>query len=164
MGAPTAEIEAIQAAARRVAPVFSGSRLVALRELRGETQAAVAAAAGITASALSQAERGDTTLSAVNIAKVAQFFKVSPAAFAERREPELEMQPQFRHLRRTSSREQRKAERFVLATSWPRHRQQASSATWSKPDLPEPTSRSPTRSTRNCRSTTSRSKLNALLR
>ena len=132
MGAPTAEIEAIQAAARRVAPVFSGSRLVALRELRGETQAAVAAAAGITASALSQAERGDTTLSAVNIAKVAQFFKVSPAAFAERREPELEMQPQFRHLRRTSSREQRKAERFVLATA------QAASIFRDLVDLPEP--------------------------
>ena len=117
MGSSEAEIEAIQAAARRVTPVFSGLRLVALRELRGETQASVAAEAGITASALSQAERGDTTLSAVNIARVAQFLKVSPAAFAERREPELEMQPQFRHLRRTSAREQRKAERFVLATA-----------------------------------------------
>ena len=46
--------ETIEIAARRVAPVFSGRRLVALRELRGDTQAAVAAATGITASALSQ--------------------------------------------------------------------------------------------------------------
>ena len=132
MGPSAADIEAIQAAARRVAPVFSGLRLVALRELRGESQAAVAAAAGITASALSQAERGDTTLSAVNIAKVAQFFEVSPAAFAERREPELKMQPQFRHLRRTSAREQRKAERFVLATA------QAASIVRDLVDFPEP--------------------------
>ena len=100
MGRSEAESEAMEAA-RRVAPVFSGPRLVALRELRGETQAAVAAAAGITASALSQAERGDTALSSANIAKVAQFFEVSPGAFAERREPGLEMKPQFRHLRRT---------------------------------------------------------------
>lgn len=114
---PAPEIEAIEKAARRVAPVFSGPRLVALRELRGVTQAAVAAAAGITASALSQAERDKTALSAVNIAKVAQFFEVSPDAFSERHEPDLEMQPQFRHLRRTSVREQRKAERFVLATA-----------------------------------------------
>ena len=107
----------MEVAARRVAPVFSGARLVALRELRGETQAAVAAAVGITASALSQAERGDTALSPANIAKVAQFFKVPADAFAEHREPNLEMKPQFRHLRRTPAPEQRKAERFVLATA-----------------------------------------------
>lgn len=117
MGSSETWIEAIEVAARRVAPVFSGPRLVALRELRGETQAAVAEASSITASALSQAERGDTTLSAVNIAKVAQFLKVSPTAFAEHRELELEMRPQFRHLRSTSVRERRKAERFVLATA-----------------------------------------------
>ena len=111
------EIEGVETAARRVAPVFSGPRLVALRELRGMTQAAVAAAAGITASALSQAERGRTALSVPSIVKVAQFFEVTPDALAERREPDLEMKPQFRHLRRTSVREQRKAERFVLATA-----------------------------------------------
>ena len=70
-----AEIKAMETAARRVAPVFSGPRLVALRELRGMIQAAVAAAAGITASALSQAERDKTALSAANIAKVARFFR-----------------------------------------------------------------------------------------
>ena len=64
-----------------------------------------------------QAERGDTTLSAANIAKVAELFEVIPDAFAERSEPDLEMQPQFRHLRRAPAREQRKAERFVLATA-----------------------------------------------
>ncbi|MCE2529725.1 MAG: ImmA/IrrE family metallo-endopeptidase [Acidimicrobiia bacterium] len=110
-------IEGVEAAARRVAPVFSGPRLVALRELCGMTQAAVAGEAGITASALSQAERGHTALSARNIAKVARFFQVTPDALAERREADLEMKPQFRHLRRTSVREQRKAERFVLATA-----------------------------------------------
>ena len=110
-------IEGVETAARRVAPVFSGPRLVALRELCGMTQAAVAAEAGITASALSQAERDQTALSVRNIVKVAQFFEVTPDALAERREPDLEMRPQFRHLRRTSVREQRKAERFVLATA-----------------------------------------------
>ena len=107
----------LEAEARRVAPVFSGTRLVALRELLGETQATVATAAGITASALSQAERGDTALSAANIAKVARFFGVSPAAFADRSEPDIGMKPQFRHLRRSPVREQRKAEQFVLATA-----------------------------------------------
>ena len=111
------ERETIEAAARRVAPVFSGQRLVALRELRGDTQAALAAATGITASALSQAERGETGLSAVNIARVAGVFEVYPEAFVEVMEPDLEMNPQFRHLRRTSIREQRKAERFCSATA-----------------------------------------------
>ncbi len=100
-----------------MAPVFSGQRLVALRELRGETQSAVAGAAGITASALSQAESGGTALSAPNIAKLAKYFGVPPGAFAKRQEPDLEMKPQFRHLRRTPAREQRKAERFVFATA-----------------------------------------------
>ena len=105
------------AAARRVLPVFAGPRLVAIRELLGQTQAEVAEATGISPSALSQAERGDTTLSAVSIAQVAAHLGVSPEAFAERRDLELQMKPQFRHLRRTSVREQRKAERFVLAAA-----------------------------------------------
>ena len=105
------------AAARRVLPVFAGSRLVAIRELLGQTQAEVAEATRVSPSALSQAERGDTTLSAASIARVASHLGVSPEAFAERRDPELQMKPQFRHLRRTSVREQRKAERFVLATA-----------------------------------------------
>ena len=107
----------METAARRVAPVFSGPRLVALRELRGMTQAAVAAEAGITASALSQAERGHTALSAANIARVAQLFEVTPDAFADRPEPDLQMKPQFRRLRQTPAREQRKARRFVVATA-----------------------------------------------
>lgn len=117
VGPSDRETETLEVAARRVAPVFSGRRLVALRELSGETQAAIAAATGITTSALSQAERGVTALSAANIAKVAQIFEVMPDAFAEVIEPELKMKPQFRHLRRTSMREQRRAERFVLATA-----------------------------------------------
>ncbi len=117
MGPLRADRETIGEAARRVAPIFSGPRLLALRELRGETQAAVAAAAGITASALSQAERGGTALSAPNIAKVAAYFEVSPGALAECSDPQVEMEPQFRHLRRTSARDQRKAEQFIRATA-----------------------------------------------
>lgn len=112
-----AESESVEEAARRVAPIFSGAHLTALRELRGETQAGTAAAAGITASALSQAERGRTALSAANIAKIARYFEVSPGALAERREPRVEMEPQFRHLRRTPVRDRRKADRFIRAAA-----------------------------------------------
>lgn len=112
-----AESESVEEAARRVAPIFSGAHLTALRELRGETQAGTAAAAGITASALSQAERGRTALSAANIAKIARYFEVSPGALAERREARVEMEPQFRHLRRTPVRDRRKADRFIRAAA-----------------------------------------------
>ena len=127
-------MELVKTEARRVAPVFSGLRLLALRELRGETQAAIADATGITTSALSQAERGDTTLSAVNIARVSHFFGVMPGAFAERREPTIEMRPQFRHLRRTSARKRRMAERFVLAAA------SVASALRDRVEFPEPLS------------------------
>ena len=103
--------------ARSVSPVFAGSRLVAMRELLGRTQSEVAAATGISPSALSQAERGDTTLSAANIAQVASFLEVSSAAFIEQPEPQVDLIPQFRHLRRTPKREQRKAEQLVYATA-----------------------------------------------
>ena len=103
--------------ARRVQPVFAGTRLVAMRELLGWTQGEVAEATRISPSALSQAERGDTTLSATNIARVASFLKISPAAFVEQPEPQVALIPQFRHLRRTPKREQRKAEQLVYATA-----------------------------------------------
>ena len=112
----TVDDQAVEAA-RRVSPVFAGSRLVAMRELLGLTQADVSAASGVTPSALSQAERGETTLSAANIARVASLLEVSPDAFAERPEPEIALAPQFRHLRRTPMREQRRAERLVHATA-----------------------------------------------
>ena len=105
------------ATARRVVPVFAGSRLAAMRELLGLAQIKVADDAGITPSALSQAERGNTTLSAVNLARVAQLFGVSPEAFAERPEQEIELAPQFRHLRRTPVREQRMAKQLMRATA-----------------------------------------------
>ena len=105
------------AAARRVLPVFSGSRLIAMRELLGRTQAEAAAATGISPSALSQAERGDTRLSAANVAVVASYFGVAPEAFAEQPEPRIALKPQFRHLRRTPRAEQFKAERLVQATA-----------------------------------------------
>ena len=105
------------AAARRVLPVFAGSRLVAIRELLAQTQAEVAEATGISPSALSQAERGDTALSATSIALVASHLGVSPEAFALQPEPRVALQPQFRHLRRTPRRQQRKAERLVHATA-----------------------------------------------
>ena len=126
------EYESVEEAARRVAPIFSGAHLTALRELRGETQAGTADAAGITASALSQAERGSTALSVRNIAKIAAHFEVSPDAFAERREPRVEMQPQFRHLRRTPVRDQRRADQFIRAAA------RVTSALRDQVDFPEP--------------------------
>jgi Zn-dependent peptidase ImmA (M78 family)/transcriptional regulator with XRE-family HTH domain len=114
---PASNDRALLAAARRVLPVFSGRRLVAMRELLGLAQADVAAATGITASALSQAERGATTLSATNLVRVALLMEVAPDAFAERPEPRFDLDPQFRHLRRTPMRQQRRAERLVHATA-----------------------------------------------
>ena len=107
----------LMAAARRVLPVFSGTQLVAMRELLGWTQAEVAEATEISASALSQAERGETTLSAANIVQVASLFEVSPEVFVEQPEPPVDLVPQFRHLRRTPRREQLRAERLVYATT-----------------------------------------------
>ena len=105
------------AAARNVLPVFSGSRLLAMRELLGHTQAQVAAAAGISPSALSQAERGDTTLSARNVARISSLLGVRPESFIELPEPKVDLAPQFRHLRSTPKVEQRKAAQFVYATA-----------------------------------------------
>ena len=103
--------------ARSAQPVFAGSRLVAMRELLGMAQGEVAEATKISPSALSQAERGDTTLSAPNIVRVAELFGVSPEAFVDQPEPRVDLVPQFRHLRRTPKREQRKAEQLVYATA-----------------------------------------------
>ena len=114
---PDSAAHEVLAAARRVLPVFSGRRLVAMRELLGLTQTEVAAATEITSSALSQAERGATTLSAANLVRVASFMEVSPDAFAERPGPDFDLAPQFRHLRQTPMREQRRAERLVHATA-----------------------------------------------
>lgn len=105
------------AAAKRVAPVFSGSRLAAIRELTGLTQAETASAAEVTPSALSQAERGRTRLSAANIARLAKVLRVTPDAFVARPEPEWGLPPQFRHLRRTPALERRKAEQFIRAVA-----------------------------------------------
>ena len=103
--------------ARSVSPVFAGSRLVAMRELLGLTQFELAKAAGVSPSALSQAERGDTTLSAARIARIASLFEVSPEAFIEQPEPPVDLIPQFRHLRRTPKRKRRIAEQLVYATA-----------------------------------------------
>ena len=103
--------------ARSVSPVFAGSRLVAMRELLGWTQAEVAEATEISPSALSQAERGDTTLSAANIVLVSTLFEVSPEAFVGQPEPHVALVPQFRHLRRTPRRKRRIAEQLVYATA-----------------------------------------------
>ena len=103
-------------AARRVLPVFQSERLRAMRELHGWAQTAVADTVGITASALSQAEKGGTTPSAANVARLAAAYGVPSSAFAERPASRVSMQPQFRHLRRTSKREQRRAVQLVSAT------------------------------------------------
>ena len=117
MAGSSDQMNDLMAAARRVLPVFSGSQLVAMRELLGWTQAEVAEATEISASALSQAERGETTLSAANIVQVASLFEVSPEVFVEQPEPPVDLVPQFRHLRRTPRREQLRAERLVYATT-----------------------------------------------
>lgn len=105
-----------------------------MRELLGMTQADVAAAAGITSSAVSQAERGATTLSAANLARVASAMGVSPYAFAERPEQRIDLAPQFRHLRRTPIREQRRARRLVRAAA------QIAAMLRESVDFPEPLS------------------------
>ena len=114
MPRPPAELLEV---ARSVSPVFGGSRLIAMRELLGWTQAEVAEATEISASALSQAERGDTTLSAANIARIASVLEIPPSAFVERPAPHVDLIPQFRHLRRTPMRQQRKSVQFVFATA-----------------------------------------------
>ena len=114
---PSDQVSDQMAAARRILPVFAGTRLVAMRELLGWTQAEVAEFTGISASALSQAERGDTTLSAANVVEVASLFGVSPDAFVEQPAPKVDLEPQFRHQRRTPKRDRLRAERLVYATA-----------------------------------------------
>lgn len=98
------------------APVFDGGRLRATRELIGASQGEIAEQVGITPSALSQLERNVSRPSARTLALLAQILDVSVDAFARRPEPRHDLAPQFRHLRRTSKRDQRKAQRFVEAT------------------------------------------------
>lgn len=103
--------------AQRVVPVFDGERLRALRELTGGIQADVAHQAGITPSALSQAERGVSTPTAATLARLAEVLDITVEAFTRRPDPRSELNPQFRHLRRTPQREQRRALRLVEATA-----------------------------------------------
>jgi len=113
----TIEVDAAMIdAARRVLPVFDGGRVTALRELLGLTQRDVAAKVGVTPSALSQTENKETRPSAKNLARLAALFEVSAVALAEQPEREIALQPQFRHLRRTPKREQRRAAQLVNAT------------------------------------------------
>lgn len=103
--------------AHRVVPVFDGERLRSLRELVGRVQAEVAEQAGITPSALSQAERGVSTPTAGTLIRLADVLEVPVEAFTRRPGPSSELNPQFRHLRRTAQRERRRALRFVEATA-----------------------------------------------
>ena len=103
--------------ARSVVPIFSAARLLALRELDGRSQAELADAAGITPSALSQAERGLTTPTAATLARLAGELGVQPTAFADRLQPTTAMEPQFRHLRRTPKKTRRQAEQLAYATA-----------------------------------------------
>lgn len=116
LASPEAHDELV-AAARRTAPVFAGAKLVAMRELLGRSQAELADSLGISQSALSQAERGETALSTANIAFAALVLEVEPEAFADRPAFDVALAPQFRHLKRTPRREQLRAERFVHATA-----------------------------------------------
>ena len=97
--------------------MFAGAQLAAARELLGYSQADLAESLGVSQSALSQAERGETTLSTANIALAAQLLEVEPDAFVERPAFDVALAPQFRHLKRTPRRERLRAERFVHATA-----------------------------------------------
>ena len=102
--------------AQRVVPVFDGDRLLAIRELTGEAQAEIAKQAGITPSALSQAERGASTPKAATLVRLANVLDVPVEAFSRRPGSSTDLNPQFRHLRRTPHRERRRALRLVEAT------------------------------------------------
>ena len=102
--------------AQRVVPVFDSDRLLAARELIGGVQAEIAKAAGITPSALSQAERGLSTPTASTLVRLADVLEVPVTAFCRRPGSSSDLNPQFRHLRRTPHRERRRALRLVEAT------------------------------------------------
>jgi len=102
--------------AQRVVPVFDGDRLLAIRELIGGVQAEIAKAADITPSALSQAERGLSNPTAATLARLAEVLEVPVEAFSRRPGATSDLNPQFRHLRRTPQRERRRALRLVEAT------------------------------------------------
>ena len=104
-------------AAQRVGPVFDHERLVAARELLGLTQAELASRADITPSALSQIERGSSRPTAANLTRLAEELTVPVEGLARRPRPATDLNPQFRHLRRTPQRERRKALRLVEATN-----------------------------------------------
>lgn len=107
-----------QARARAVAPVFDNERLRAARELLGFQQKVVAARAGITPAALSQAERGVTTPSPVTLVRLAGALHVEVEAFARRPAPSFALPLQFRHLRRTPQRDRMRARRFIEAAAF----------------------------------------------
>ncbi len=104
------------ARAQRAVPVFDGERLRALRELLGAVQADIAEQADITPSALSQAERGVSNPTAATLIRLAEALDVPVEAFSRRPGSNSDLNPQFRHLRRTPQRERRRALRFVEAT------------------------------------------------
>lgn len=110
------EMEELIARAQRVVPVFDGERIRAIRELIGGVQADIAKQAGITPSALSQAERGVSNPSAATLLRIAQVLEVPVEALARRPASSRDLNPQFRHLRRTSQREKKRALRLVEAT------------------------------------------------
>lgn len=110
------EMEELMARAQRVIPVFDGERVRAIRELIGGVQADIAKEAGITPSALSQAERGVSNPSATTLLRLARVLDVPVEAFARQPASSRDLRPQFRHLRRTSQRERKRALRLVEAT------------------------------------------------
>ena len=98
-------------AARRIAPVFSGSSLRSLRYLLGMTLAEFAAESGVSASALNQAELGRTKLSIKNIALVSSVFGVSPEALASRADQDVSLPPRLLPTGAWVARERSKARR-----------------------------------------------------
>lgn len=76
------QIEAYEAEAVPIRPVEDAEMLRFLIESRGETQAAVAASAGIAESTISEVLAGKRTLNRSQIGKLARYFHVEPGVFA----------------------------------------------------------------------------------
>lgn len=75
------QIEAYESEAIPIRPVGDAEMLRFLIESRGETQAAVATAAGIAESTISEVVAGKRTLNRSQIGKLAKYFHVEPGVF-----------------------------------------------------------------------------------
>lgn len=101
-------------AARRIAPVFSGTSLRSGRHLLGMTLAELAAKSGVSDSSLSQAERGQTMLSVKNIVQASKALGVSPEALGSRPDHDVTLAPRLLPAGMRAARERSKAQRSAV--------------------------------------------------